>query len=218
MTPRLLLKGLVLIVTLLGIGWAMQALGVGHMLDKDWVDSAVKGQGAEGVALFLGLGGLVMAVGLPRQGVCFLAGYAGGLLYGTALALAASLLGCALAFFYARLLGREVVRHRLEARVRRVDEFLSRNPFTMTVLIRFLPVGSNLITNLVAGVSRVPAAPFLAGSLVGYVPQTFIFALLGSGVRVDPGARIGLSVVLFIASAALGVILYRRVRPGSLEA
>ena len=80
----------------------------------------------------------------------------------------------------------------------------------MTLLIRLLPLGSNLVTNLVAGVSSVWATAFITGSMVGYVPQTVIFALLGSGISLEPELRITLSTVLFVLSGALGYYLYRR--------
>ena len=80
----------------------------------------------------------------------------------------------------------------------------------MTLLIRLLPLGSNLVTNLVAGVSSVRATAFITGSMVGYVPQTIIFALLGSGISLEPELRITLSAVLFVLSGALGYYLYRR--------
>ncbi len=119
-----------------------------------------------------------------------MAGYAFGLGGGILLSTLASVLGCVLCFFYARLLGRELVMHRFAGRVRRIDDFLEDNPVTMTVLIRFLPVGSNLLTNLVAGVSSVPPLAFFAGTMVGYLPQTIVFVLLGSGIQVDPLWRI----------------------------
>ena len=56
------------------------------------------------------------------------------------------------------------------------------------------------------------AAAFVGGSALGYIPQSFIFALLGSGITLQPGLRISLSVVLFLISAALGVYLFRRFR------
>jgi len=84
----------------------------------------------------------------------------------------------------------------------------------MALLIRLLPAGSNLLTSLTAGVSSAPALPFIAGSALGFIPQTFIFALTGTGVSIDPAMRIGLSVVLFLISAALGIYLYRRFRHG----
>jgi uncharacterized membrane protein YdjX (TVP38/TMEM64 family) len=210
--PRQLLRGLALIATLALIGWGMERVGVSRILDTGWVDGQVRGQGAAGLGLFLLFGAAVIAIGVPRQAVCFLAGYAAGLVEGTALALAATILGSAIAFFYARLIGRDFVRRRLGERARRVDEFLGRNTFATVVAIRFLPVGNNLLTNLVAGISAVPAPAFLLGSAVGFVPQTIVFVLLGSGIRVDPPLRIGLSIALFVASALLGAMIYRRRR------
>ncbi|MDR3441217.1 TVP38/TMEM64 family protein [Telmatospirillum sp.] len=216
---RLLLKGLVVMLSLVVLGWGMKVSGVGDMLDVHWVDAEIKGHGLSGEMIFLALGTVVVAAGLPRQAVCFLAGYAFGLGGGVILSTLASVAGCVVCFLYARLLGRELVMHRFAGRVRRVDDFLRDNPLTMTVLIRFLPVGSNLLTNLVAGVSSVRPIPFFIGTLIGYLPQTVVFVLLGSGIQVDPLQRTSLSVLLFVASALLGAFLYRRLRHGhSLDA
>lgn len=212
--PRVFVKGLVLIATLAAGGYLLKITGLGSALDTAWIDDQVRGKGVTGEALFLAVGTLFIAIGLPRQLLCFLAGYAFDLWMGTALALAASVAGCVAAFFYARLVGRELLEARFAARIRRVDDFLRVNPMTMTLLIRFLPVGSNLLTNLVAGVSGVRWLPFVTGSALGYIPQTLIFVLLGSGIHIDPAFRITLSVALFVVSAALGVYLYRRFRHG----
>jgi len=209
----LLVKGLVLIASLAALGWGLKASGLGNMLDSHWVDTQVKGHGLNGELLYLAIATATLAIGFPpRQVACFLAGYAFGFTLGTALATLASLLGCVASFSYARLLGRELVLHKFAARVKKIDDFLRGNPLTMTVLIRFLPVTSNVVTNLLAGVSSVRPWPFFAGSLIGYMPQTIIFVLLGSGIQVDPMLRISLSVGLFVLSAALGAYLYKRLR------
>jgi uncharacterized membrane protein YdjX (TVP38/TMEM64 family) len=214
MKLRLLLKGLVLMASLAAIGWGLKASGLAQHLDANWVDSEIRGQGSNGWLIYVAVGALAVAVGLPRQAVCFLGGYGFGLGQGLVLAQLASIVGCAACFFYARLLGRELVRHRFEERLGRLDDFLREHPVTMTMLIRFLPVGSNLLTNLLAGVSKVAAMPFLFGSLIGYLPQTIIFVLLGSGIHVQPVWRTIVSVALFLLSATLGVTLYRRLRRG----
>ncbi len=210
-TPRALLKGLAVLLTLVAAGFLAESLGG---LDTAWIDDRVRGHGLSGELLFVGTGAVFTAFGLPRQMVGFLGGYAFGLLGGSLLALVASTLGCALAFAYARLVGRSFVKRRFGGRIARVDRFLAGNPFSMALLIRLLPVGSNLATNLAAGVTSVGALPFIGGSAIGYLPQTAIFALAGSGVEVDPELRITLSVVLFLASGMLGVYLYRRYRHG----
>lgn len=206
------LKGLTMIASLVAIGYGLKALGVSEMFDTTWVDQQVKGQGITGEALFVAMGALATAVGFPRQVVAFLGGYAFGFVEGTALALLGATLGCALAFGYARLLGRSLVQRHFGRKIARFEAVLAERTFLTTLLIRFLPVGSNVVTNLLAGVTRVPAPPFIGGSAVGYLPQTVVFVLIGSGVHIDPTFRIGLGVALFVASAAMGVYLLRDIR------
>jgi uncharacterized membrane protein YdjX (TVP38/TMEM64 family) len=62
-----------------------------------------------------------------------------------------------------------------------------------------------------AGISLLP---FLAGSAIGYVPQTVVFALLGKGIRVDGAWQLALGVALFVVSAAIGLVLLRRHQAG----
>lgn len=209
-----MVKGLAVILSLVLLGFVVRHLGQGGFLDEHWVDGHVARAGWSGLLVFVAAGGVVTAIGWPRQVVAFLGGYAYGFWAGTAWALLAATLGCLLAFYYARWLARGLVQRRFPDHLRRLDDFIHIHPFSMTLLIRLLPVGSNLVTNLVAGVSSVRARPFLGGSAVGYLPQTAVFALAGSGVTVDPELRIGLAVVLFVVSSVLGVWLYRRFRHG----
>lgn len=214
MSPRVLLRGLLFIASLALLGYVLETTQIGSLLSEKWVDSQIRGHGAYGELLYLGVGAVAAAAGLPRQFVSFLGGYAFGFWMGTVYAVIASLLGCALAFFYARFLGRVFISSRFSGRIQRMDDFLSEHPFSMALLIRLLPVGSNLVTNLVAGVASVRALPFFAGSAIGYIPQTMVFVLLGSGADLSPVARIGLAVGLFVVSGALGAYLYRHFRHG----
>lgn len=214
MNPRIILRGLGVLAALVAIGFLVKLSGLGDILDERWIDQEVRGRGLAGELLFLGVGGLATAVGFPRQVIAFMGGYAFGFLYGTALGLLAAVLGCFAAFYFARLLGRSLLANRLSGRIQAVDDFVRGNPFSMTLLIRLLPAGSNAVTNLAAGISSVAGLPFLLGSAIGYFPQTAVFALVGSGISVDPAWRIGIGVLLFIVSGVLGVYLYRKLRHG----
>jgi uncharacterized membrane protein YdjX (TVP38/TMEM64 family) len=219
MNYRFIFKGLAVLGSLVAIGFLVQYSGLGNLLDERWIDRSVRGQGLAGELLFLGVGTLATAVGFPRQVIAFMGGYAFGFVQGTLLGTLATLLGCIAAFYYARLLGRSLVAGRFAGKARQMDEFVREYPFSMTVLIRLLPVGSNLVTNLAAGVTSVGVVPFMLGSVVGYLPQNAIFSLVGSGIGVDPVWRIGIGVLLFVVSGVLGVYLYRRLRHGkSLDA
>lgn len=213
---RAVLKGLTLIVTLAAAGFALNAMKLDQSLDRHAVAASLDGLGPLGWLVFTVAAGLLTAAGLPRQIPAFIGGYVYGVAGGTLLATLGAGLGCGLDFAYARFLGRELVRHRFARRIgnrlERLDCFLAKSPLAMSLIIRLMPVGNNTITNLAAGLTSIPLWPFLAGSLLGYVPQHLIFALVGKGVRVDPGLRIGLAAALFVVSTLWGFALYRKYR------
>lgn len=211
--PRVVVRGLVLIGTMVAIGWLFEVVGIRAMLDTGWVDHAVRGQkGLYGEVLYLLLGAVVIAIGLPRQAVSFGAAYAFGPWMGTALALLATLLGSLATFFYARFIGRDVLTRRFPDKIGKIDAFLAGNEFTMAIILRLSPVSHNGTANVAAGVSGVRALPFFAGSVIGFLPQTLVFALAGAGFQLDKAVTWTLSVVLFVASTMLGVWLWRRTR------
>ena len=214
MSVRGLLRGLAFLASLVVIGFLIQAMQLDTFLNKSWIDASIRDRGLSGEFLLIGIGAVFVAVGLPRQVISFLAGYGLGFTFGALLALAATTLGCIITFFYSRFLGRDIVARKFPDKIRRIDDFLTDNPFAMTLLIRFLPAGSNLLTNLAAGVSKVGAPPFIVGSAIGYIPQTAVFALVGSGIGIDPVWRISLSIILFLICGGLGIHLYRRYRRG----
>ena len=176
------------------------------------LDEAVRHAGDTGPLAFVALGGLACAAGLPRQVVAYAGGLAYGFWPGAALALAAEVLGCVADFWWARLVARRWAVRFLErgGRVARLERFLSAHTFRATLTIRLLPVGNNIATNFLAGVSGAAAVPFVLASAIGYVPQTAVFSLLGGGMRVSEGAQLGLAAVLMVGSVALGVVLLRR--------
>ena len=212
-TPPLL-RGSLLLLTLLGVGLLLRVTPLGQLVDQELVDELVRDQGAGGVALFLVAGALGTSVGLPRQVVAWMGGYAFGAWAGAGLAICAALGGCVITLTWARFLGRDFVRRRFSKEIHRVDSFLGRNTFTTALMIRFLPAGSNFLTNLAAGVSSVRPAPFLLGSGLGYVPQSLVFALLGSGLKLGRAPQVGLSLLLFVVAAVLGSHLVRIYRRG----
>ena len=191
---------------------------IGFAPGTNWVDRWVLGQGLLGDLVFIGMGAAATAAGAPRQGVAFLGGYAFGIVEGTALSLAAQVAGCALSYLWARAVGRGWAERRLAGRfghrLRPLRDVLAGSPFNATLALRLLPVGNNLALNLLAGMAGSAFLPFLAGSAVGYVPQTVIFALLGKGIRVDGAWQLGLGVALFVVSAGIGLLLLRRHQAG----
>lgn len=155
--------------------------------------------------------------GCRARSSLLLPGLPGGVIPGSVLALLAQIIGCAADVIWARLIGRSFVQARLRGRVANLDRMLSARPFIATLTLRLLPVGNNLVLNLLAGISGVDLIGFVAGSALGYIPQTVIFALVGGGTRVTKDIQIELGVALLLVSTSLGLIMLRHFRRNGRE-
>lgn len=197
--------------SVVGVVWAAHASGLGQALHREWIEQQIAGHGLEGYALMLLITALCAATGLPRQIPSALAGYGFGVAVGFPLALAGTTIGAIAAYLYASLVGGRAMTWPIAGRrIARGTRVLRGAPFTTILAVRLLPVGSNLATNLAAGLLRLPLIPFAAASTLGFAPQTLVFALVGKGLRVEPEWRIGLALVLAAVSAWLGQRLLRR--------
>lgn len=211
MSTRFIFRGLLVILILAGAGFLL-----GDLVDQAWMDQHVQDAGLRGLALFVFVGGLLISLGLSRQFIAFLGGYEFGFVEGSLLSLLAVIAGCIITFYIARLLVNSTRLSFNNSRIQRASEFLQENTFTMTLLIRLLPVGSNWIVNLAAGATGIRSLPFFTGSAIGFVPQMLIFALVGSGTQVGQTWQVGIAMTLMIVAGYMGVYLYRRSRQGTV--
>ena len=185
------------------------AIGAWDSINEQWVDRHIRDQGLIGILAYVGFCSLFTAGGLPRQLAAFLGGYAFGFTIGVLLATLAATIGCIITFYLAKLIARPFIKKRYLDKIQNIHQFLQNRTFTMTIIIRLLPIGSNLITNMVAGVAQINNRQFFLGSFIGYLPQMMIFALVGSGIEVMSVWKITLSIVLLIVSSILSGYLYK---------
>jgi uncharacterized membrane protein YdjX (TVP38/TMEM64 family) len=209
MEARLIFRGLLVIVILVLASYLVKDL-----LDQGWVDAQVRDQGPTGVLLFVLVSCLLGSVGLSRQLIAFLGGYAFGFLQGFVFSMLAVVAACVTTFIIARSLLRSLLEKRFTLRIQQVDRFLHENTFTMALLVRLLPLGSNWMINIAAGVSSVRKWPFFLGSALGYIPQMLIFSLVGSGARIDQFWQVAIAMALLVLATVLGLVLYRRAGHG----
>jgi len=191
---------------------------IGREVPFERIGAGLEGSGLAGPSLFLIGGVLGTAVGLPRQGLAFVGGLAWGVVPGLLLSLLAAVGGCALTLEASRRWLHGRVRERYPSVVLALARLVRRDGFAKIVALRLQPLGTNLLTNLCAGLTPMPRSTFLAASAIGYVPQMLVFALLGSGVRIGSTQRLLASGALLMISLVMGVVLYRRhVRDEAVE-
>lgn len=195
---------------MIAIAFSLPMLGAASA--QSTLQHLVSEGGVRGPALFLLLATMLTAVGLPRQIPAFVAGYAFGAWNGTAIALISQILACGIDFSWSRMMGRAFVYRRFGPALRKIDSTLAARPFVATLAFRLMPVGSNILLNLAAGLSSVRALPFITASAIGFIPQTLIFALIGRGSAPTHGYVLAIGIAMFVLSASCGVVLLRKYR------
>jgi len=175
-----------------------------------WIDTWLP----EGVLLqvisLYGVFALALTFGVPRQFAAIACGYILGQWVGMLVALLAAVSACFLTSILARFMFADFVGRRFHKPQNAIYQFLSINEFTKALIIRLLPVGSNFLTNVVAGSCNIKLAPFIAGSALGFIPQMLIFSLVGAGVKLSSSTHILSAGALFVVALILGFWLYKQ--------
>lgn len=175
-TARLILIGLVLA----GLVVAAYALPL-----ADWVTvlaERARSTGGLGVALFVAAYVVSTVAFLPGSILTLAAGFVYGPVWGVAIASPASVAGATCAFLLGRTLLRGWAEARVgtSARVRAIDEAVSREGFKIVVLLRLSPIIPFNALNYALSLSNVPVRTYVLASFLGMLPGTLMWVYLGS--------------------------------------
>ena len=143
---------------------------------------------------------LLIGVGMPRLWVSVLGGAAFGLLWGSLLALAASVTGAAIVYRFGRTLLAGMVRRRIGPRLALWQMRFETNAFWWVLYMRLFPLSNATLAGLLCGACRIPLGPYLAGSLLGFIPLTLVFAVFGSGGASGSCYQVALGALLLAAA------------------
>ena len=164
--------------------------------DVSKLQSTIDKTGVWAPAAFLGLSAALMFLGAPRLVFCTVGGALFGFIEGLVLSQIATLMGAFGPFLFARW-GRRSPSDRKIKLFDKAREYLKRRSILDVFLLRQLPVWG-VFLNLILGSSDVPIRTFLIGSFFGYLPQSIVFSLIGSGF--------GEVTTLHAVSRALGAV------------
>jgi uncharacterized membrane protein YdjX (TVP38/TMEM64 family) len=171
------------------------------------VTSWMADAGAGGAITVVGLLAADLFLPIPSSVVMVLSGAAFGVVWGGLFSLAGSIGGEWLGFELARRYGRRGSAHLADdAEVERLSRIFARHGAAAVAVTRALPVVMETMS-VVAGLSGMARARFLAASLVGTLPIVFVYAYAGAVSR-QAGSLVP-GIVMLIAVAGLGWIVYR---------
>lgn len=155
---------------------------------------------------------VLTSIGLPRQIAAFICGYSLGAIYGTIVATCAATLGCLVTLLVANRYGHHYISTKYPKKQQQIAQFFQDKLFYKAIVIRILPLGSNFITNIIAGVCQLNTQQYVLGSFVGFIPQMVIFSLAGAGIKLTQDIDIIITISLLIITFMLSFYLFRAAR------
>jgi uncharacterized membrane protein YdjX (TVP38/TMEM64 family) len=191
----------------------MYILGSLVLFSESWFQNTivdVLSQSKNKMFIIFSLLCLLASIGLPRQIVAFICGYFFDIHMGLLLAMLIITTATMITYMTSNFLRKSTKALITEPVVVRIAYYLSEDTFYKSVIIRLMPIGSNFLTNIFAGITQIPFIPFILGSSVGFIPQVFIFSLAGSGVKFAANEHLIISGALFAISILLGGLVYQR--------
>ena len=145
---------------------------------RDFVDRHL----VAAVLAYMGLYVVLVALSVPgATGMSI----AGGFLFGWAISIpatvAAATAGSVIVFEIVRTSLGAALSERAGPLVQRLSRGFAANAFSYLLFLRLAPVFPFFMVNAVAGLCRVPLRIFVAATVIGIIPASVAFALLGTG-------------------------------------
>jgi uncharacterized membrane protein YdjX (TVP38/TMEM64 family) len=171
----------------------------------------VQGLGIVAPMLFLAILVVTAVIGVPRMYPTLLIGALYSIPIALLVSIVGSTVGAAAAFLFARHMGRDFVERRFGSRFRRLFTILRDHGFSFVVLLRVVPFSNFVVTNYVCGVSSIRFPDYLIATVLGMIPSTVMFVLLGRGLGRHDVHLVVAATVVFILFTSLAIVYYRRV-------
>ena len=156
---------------------------VGDLLKQ--VVQTAREMGVWGAALLAVVYILACILFIPGSILTMGAGFAFGVVLGTATVSVGSTLGAAAAFLLGRTLARNWVARKVSgnARFRAVDEAVGKEGFKIVLLTRLSPVFPFNLLNYSFGITKVSFWRYIVASWIGMLPGTVMYVYIGSALE-----------------------------------
>lgn len=148
----------------------------------------------------------------PRMWTLIVAGLLFHPLWGLLFSAFADLTSATLTFGVARYLGSDQIHSWIQKneKLNKVAEiFQEKKGFAMTAILRALPVHYTGL-GYVAGLSKIRFTPYFIGTIVGIIPGSLIFVLVGTSAKHPSSPWFILSLAIMTFVALLGLYLMSR--------
>ncbi|BEV10983.1 TVP38/TMEM64 family protein [Asticcacaulis sp. DW145] len=124
----------------------------------------------------------------------------------------ATVVSGAVTFYTGRLIGAETFNRIGGGHLGRLSDYIGRNAFSASFIVRNVPSAPFIIVNMAFGVSKAPFTGFLLGLALGSIPKTALVAVFGDVFTriVEGGDWKGTLLIALIGLVWLGLVVLTR--------
>lgn len=135
----------------------------------------------------------------------------GGLMFGAAIGtiytVIGSTIGSVIAYYLAKLWGREWVEGFLKGKFKSLDDHCKNKGFTVTFLMRVIPILPCDVVSYIGGLSEIKLTDFILGTFLGIIPGTFIYSYFGNSLNNLYSRQFIISVILLLILSIIPIFL-----------
>ena len=184
-------KLIALAAVVIGLFVASRFLPLGEWTER--FSGWVKGRGALGVVIFMGVYVLGTVLFLPGSLMTLAAGVIFGLGWGILVALTSATIGASFSFLIGRYLARDAIAKRVEKneKFKAVDAAIGEQGWKLVGLLRLSPVIPFNFANYFFGITKVKFWPYALASFFGMAPGTALYVYLGFAGKATLGGAKG---------------------------
>lgn len=112
-----------------------------------------------------------------------------------------------IAFYIARILGKDFVESIIGKRLMKLDDNMEKNGFNILLMLRLPPILPFDPLSYACGLTKISYGEFITASLLGVMPETICYSILGKNFNNIFSLKCIIPIIILI----LGVVFSRRI-------
>lgn len=179
----------------------------------DELTNFIQSFGAFAALIFVLLFNLkTIVVIFPYSIFVFLGGTIFGSFNGILLSMLSVVTSSSLAFFIARLLGKDKMKKLLKGRFSMLDEKTGENGFNIMLFMRLSSLFPADALSYAAGLTQMKFSHFLIGTTIGLLPEVISITLLGHSIKNPMSKEFLMSIGLIVVTAILSIVIQKVIK------
>ncbi|MBI5893318.1 MAG: TVP38/TMEM64 family protein [Deltaproteobacteria bacterium] len=203
----------VLIITSIII---IRITGLDDYLDKDKLQTYVKGFGMWGPLLYILIFSIAPSFFLPGLPITIAGGLAFGPIYGTIYTIIGATIGASIAFLVARYFARGFVERlfREQPLLQTIDKGIEKKGWLFVAITRLIPIFPFNLLNYAFGLTKIKFSHYVIASFFCMLPATAAYVVFSSSIfdilKGNISVELIIGIVLIAAVSIIPVIYKKR--------